>query len=144
MVKAILITIQDSEEEKLFQDLVNVLDEFGVVIQEYKEINETITIGELYLNPSNLCVRQKNKPIEFTYREFYLLYHLAKYPGVVFSKDHLYEILWQQYSFPDTINSSVSALVSKVRKKLSNKQNQIEYIQTVRDVGYRFNPNIST
>lgn len=141
MVRALLVSIRDSEEEGLYNELMATLEKHGVAIQEYTETDNILTIGNLTLRPSDLRVLQGDIQIEFTYREFYLLYHLAKYPGTVFSKEHLYELLWKQYIVPNSKNSSVSALVSKVRKKLNRANNDTIYIQTIRDVGYRFNPS---
>lgn len=142
IAKAILISFKDNEEERLFGKIMKNINKYGIVLQEYEDRKETIEIGDLCLDPSNLCVHQNGKAIEFTYREFFLLYHLAEFSGAVFSKEHLYEVLWKQYSFPNTTVSSVSSLVSKVRKKLSRNHSGIEYIQTVRYAGYRFNPQL--
>lgn len=142
MAKAILISIKENEEEKLFEEIVRILDKSGIVLQEYEDNKEQLTIADLQMTPSNIDIKQNGVVLDFTYREFYLLYHLAKFPGVIFSKEHLYEILWKEYSFPKTTGSTVSALVSKVRKKLDQNDDGSKYILTVRDVGYRFNPEL--
>ncbi|MGY0354376.1 winged helix-turn-helix domain-containing protein [Enterococcus avium] len=142
MAKAILVSIKENEEEKLFKDLVKILDKSGIVLQEYGDDKEELKIADLQMMPSNICIKQNGVALDLTYREFYLLYHLARFPGVVFSKEHLYEILWQEYSFPKSTSSTVSALVSKVRKKLGHNGNDSNYILTIRGVGYRFNPGL--
>lgn len=79
IAKAILISFKDIEEERLFGEIMKTLRKHGIVLQEYEDRKETIEIGDLCLDPTNLCVHQNGKAIEFTYREFFLLYQLAEF-----------------------------------------------------------------
>ena len=76
------------------------------------------------------------KPVELTAKEFDILHLLASYPGIVFSKAQIYERVWnEEYLYPST---SVSDLISSMRRKLGLNPKEGRYIQTVFGSGYRF------
>lgn len=39
---------------------------------------------------------RENQEIELTYTEFEILKLLAKHPGIVFSKEQIYDIVWKE------------------------------------------------
>ena len=39
---------------------------------------------------------RENQEIELTYTEFEILKLLAKHPGIVFSKERIYDIVWKE------------------------------------------------
>ena len=61
---------------------------------------------------------------------------LAKHPGWVFSKQQIYEAVWQE---PEGDGSSAIAnIVSRIRKKLNPDNPKDGYIKTVVNGGYKF------
>lgn len=93
----------------------------------------TIKIHDLIIDPARHQVLIKNKPIELTFTEFNILHTLAKRPGLVFTR----------YQIVDTIHGdnyivtdrAVDVQIVSLRKKLGPYG---KYIETVRNVGYRF------
>lgn len=78
-----------------------------------------------------------NHELSFTGREFDILYLLASTPGTVFTKKQIYEHVWnEEYLYDD---NSLMALICKIRKKLEIYEPHINYIETIRGIGYRFN-----
>ena len=52
---------------------------------------------------------RENQEIELTYTEFEIFKFLAKYPGIVFSKEQIYDIvLKESYSDDDNIVMTIS------------------------------------
>lgn len=100
----------------------------------------------LYLDYSDLKidlvqrrVQVKGHFIELTPQEFSLLYVLAQAEGNAISRSELLKRAW-----PDAIDNprTIDTHVLSLRKKIEINPRQPHLIQTVRNVGYRFNPDI--
>ncbi len=90
----------------------------------------------LAIDPSKREVMARGEPATLTAREFDLLYHLAKSPGRVYTRDQLMEMVWG-YAFPaDT--STVTVHVRRLREKIEADPANPRYLETVWGVGYRF------
>ncbi|HBE54241.1 MAG TPA: DNA-binding response regulator, partial [Cyanobacteria bacterium UBA11369] len=83
-------------------------------------------------------VRFKDELVDLTPQEFSLLYVLAQAGGVPLSRSELLHRAW-----PDAIDNprTIDTHVLSLRKKLETDPRQPSLIQTVRNVGYRFNPD---
>jgi DNA-binding response OmpR family regulator len=93
----------------------------------------------LAIVPSKREVMAGGEPATLTAREFDLLYHLAKSPGRVYTRDQLMETVWG-YAFPaDT--STVTVHVRRLREKIEADPANPRYLETVWGVGYRFGGN---
>lgn len=74
--------------------------------------------------------------------EFFALCYLAKHPGWVFSKQQIYEAVWDN---PDGDgNAAVTNIISQIRKKLNPGNPMHGYIRTVVNSGYKFVEDDST
>ena len=71
-----------------------------------------------------------------TTKEYDLLYFFAKHPGQVFSKEELFQRIWDQDSVGDI--ATVTVHVKKIREKIEMNTNKPQYIETIWGVGYRF------
>ena len=104
------------------------------MLQETKNIQ----IGELIVDLSKRSVITGNTEVTLTNREFKILYLLASSQGRVFSKEQIYDLVWEEpYSGDYNI---VMSHIRNIREKIE----QPIYIQTVWGVGYRFNKNLSS
>ena len=77
-------------------------------------------------------------PIELTAREFALLAYFASRPGRALARDTILNAVWGASVFvtPRSIDRCVATLRAKVEP---DPHNPI-YIQTIREIGYRFEP----
>lgn len=93
--------------------------------------------GVLKIDLVQRQVRLKGNAIDLTPQEFSLLYVLAQSEGLALSRAELLQRAW-----PDEINNprTVDTHVLSLRKKLEVDPQQPNLIQTVRNIGYRFNP----
>ena len=89
------------------------------------------------ISPHYRQVLVNGVPLGLTRKEFDLLYYLVSHPYRVFSKEHLYEQVWNFNAGPGG-EENVRAIIKTLRKKLSIIEDEI--IETVRGVGYRFVP----
>lgn len=92
--------------------------------------------GDLKIDLVQRRVRFKNELIDLTPQEFSLLYVLAQAGGAPLSRSELLRKAW-----PDEIDNhrTVDTHVLSLRKKIEIDPRQPNLIQTVRNVGYRFN-----
>ena len=100
----------------------------------------------LYLDYSDLKidlvqrrVQVKGNFIELTPQEFSLLYVLAQAEGNAITRSELLRRAW-----PDAIDNprTIDTHVLSLRKKIEINPRQPHVIQTVRNVGYRLNPDM--
>ena len=80
---------------------------------------------------------RENQEIKLTYTEFEIFKLLAKHPGIVFSKERIYDIVWKE-SYSGDYNIVMSH-IRNIREKIEDNPSKPIYIQTVWGVGYRFN-----
>ncbi len=82
----------------------------------------------------NCTVYIKGTMVQFTSTELAILILLLQYPQKIFSKQNLYESIWQEeYAYDnDTINTHIS----NIRKKIK-RYTDTDYIETVWGIGYK-------
>ena len=101
-----------------------------------------LRIGELEVCESKRQVKKNEEHIYLTFYEFEILFLLVKNPGRVFSKEQIYDIIWDEpYSGDYNV---VMRHICNIREKIEDDPGQPLYIQTVRGVGYRFNGNLGS
>ncbi|KJH71968.1 response regulator transcription factor [Aliterella atlantica] len=95
--------------------------------------------GLLQIDLVQRRVRFQGEFIDLTPQEFSLLYVLAQAGGEALSRSELLRRAW-----PDAIDNprTIDTHVLSLRKKVENDARQPSLIQTVRNVGYRFNMEI--
>ena len=92
--------------------------------------------GALTIDKDGHRVFLDGKEVPMPNKEFALLLFLAENPGVVFSKETLFERIWGEDSLGDT--ATVSVHVNRIREKIEPSTAKSTYIETVWGVGYRF------
>lgn len=90
-----------------------------------------ITYRDLKIQPLSRRVFYRDEEVFLTAKEFDLLYFLAGNPNRVFSKDDIFSKVWGMQSFGDA--GTVVVHLTHIREKIP-----MDYIETVRGVGYRF------
>jgi DNA-binding response OmpR family regulator len=74
--------------------------------------------------------------VQFTAKEFALFGLFIEHPRRVFSRDHLFELIWGDFGD----RSAVGVYIRKLREKIEEDPRHPELIVTVWGVGYRFDP----
>ena len=87
----------------------------------------------LFISPGRRIVEIKEEEVVLTKREFDILYLLASNPDVVFSKEKLYALIWNNKFVKD--DSNIMSHIGRLRKKMGDAG---KHIQTVWGIGYRF------
>jgi len=96
----------------------------------------SLTYGELNIDLVQRRVHFRGEYIDLTPQEFSLLYVLTQASGAPLSRTDLLRRAW-----PDAIDNprTVDTHILSLRKKIEADPRQPNIIQTVRNVGYRFN-----
>ena len=96
----------------------------------------SLDYGDLNIDLIHRRVRLHDAFVDLTPQEFSLLYVLAQAGGTALSRTELLRRAW-----PDAIDNhrTVDTHVLSLRKKIEADPRQPNVIQTVRNVGYRFN-----
>lgn len=96
----------------------------------------TIVAGDLEIDWARRKVSRDGQTISLKPKEFELLYYLARFPGLVLSRDALLREVWG-YDYPvDT--RTVDVHIRWLRQKLETDPANPRRIETVRGYGYRF------
>lgn len=89
---------------------------------------------ELVLDIAGRQITVSGTPVSLTYKEFELLHLLLSNRGTVFSRDKLLNLVWSTDFEGET--RTVDVHIRTLRQKLGSAG---EYIETVRNVGYKIN-----
>ena len=92
--------------------------------------------GALEIQLETPRVYVDGKEVALPHREFELLAFLAENPGIVFSRDKLFERVWGFDAVGDT--ATVMVHVNRIREKIEPDPAKPIYIETVWGAGYRF------
>ena len=102
---------------------------------------QSLTFGELLIDPVRREVLLGSQIVPLTALEFDLLYCLASKPGRVWRRAELLHEVWDyEYVGSDRV---VDVHIGQIRRKIEPDSTQISMIQTVRGVGYKFEPTPS-
>ena len=116
-VKAVLRRYKDRDKDKDREKTQNIL-----------------TFKDLVLNLDQRTVKINGEEVVLTYKEFELLKFFLSNPGMVFSRDKLFNEIWdlEYYGESRTVDMHIRTL----RQKLGAYGNYGNIIRTVRNVGY--------
>ena len=100
----------------------------------------SIVCGNLTISANSRQVTRDGMEISLTPKEFDILYFLAKNRGEVFTKEQIYQAVWENDYLLD--DSNIMAFIRKLRKKIEPNPDSPEYILTIWGIGYKFNDKI--
>lgn len=98
--------------------------------------NEIIEIRGLKIDKTARRVYINGEEKNFTTKEFDLLTFLAQNPNHVYTKDELFNKIWDMESIGDI--ATVTVHIKKIREKIEYNTAKPQYIETIWGVGYRF------
>lgn len=98
--------------------------------------DKDITIGSLKLEKASRRAYINDTEVILTNKEFDLIYFLAKSPDTVFSKEELFNEIWNYDSIGET--STITVHVNRIRDKIKEIDPNLDFIHTVWGRGYRF------
>ncbi len=100
------------------------------------DAKNVLKCGDLVMDLANYTVHVAGRPVELTYKEYELLRFLATNRGRVITRETLLSKVWG-YDFYGGART-VDVHIRRLRAKIEDRHNT--FIETVRNVGYRFRP----
>ena len=100
--------------------------------------NDLISIGDFTLDINSASVSHKGTSIPLTKKEFNLLHFLIIHKNRVINRYQLAEHLWGDHIEDEYQSNFINVHIKNLRKKLGEADN-IDWLETVRGVGYRIN-----
>ncbi len=138
MGKVLILTFDDSEEHTIDR-LLTALAYENIVEQVTVSCSDKVSYENLEINFKQRQVLRDGERIELTKIEFEVLRLFFKHPGIVFTKEQIYEFVYKEDAV-GYIDNSIYCLIRSLRKKLEPDSDNLKHIITVRGVGYRFEP----
>ena len=97
--------------------------------------NRVLSYGNLELDPAAKTLMQLGQPVALTKNEFAILEMMMERPSVVYTREMIYEKLWNEQ--PDASDNTISVHVSNIRKKLAVLEPDRSYVKTVWGIGFK-------
>lgn len=100
----------------------------------------TITVGNLVIDPDGCRVSKDGKEIALTAKEFEILHLMAQNVGRVISRERLYESIWGEDSLG--CDNTIMVHIRHLREKMEDNPTKPQYIITLKGLGYKLvNPD---
>lgn len=99
--------------------------------------NEIIEIRGIKIDKTARRIFVNGEEKIFTTKEYDLLTYLAENPNHVFTKEDLYQKIWNMPAIGDDC-ATVTVHIKKIREKVEENTSKPQYIETIWGVGYRF------
>ena len=132
-----------NNDEIFMKKLINLLAKNGYqvnLLHNSKKVSGLLKFSGLEILPDRHQVFLNGKEDVLTSKEFQILMLLAENRGRVFSKEQIYNMVWNNEYVYDGRN--MTAYINKIRRKIEPNPARPRYILTVWGVGYKFNGEI--
>ena len=137
----LILTFEDSEEE-ILNHIISCVNTGARAFQVIENAKTNLSYGDIVILLDKRELFRKQEKIDLSFIEFEILHLLMRSPGRVFSKEQIYDIIWNEpYSGDYNV---VMRHICNIREKIEDDPGQPMYIQTGRGVGYRFNGNLGS
>ncbi len=101
-----------------------------------------VHFGDCEIDLRARMFRRAGTRVDLTAKEFALLAYFVTRPGCALSRDVILNAVWGVSVFVSP--RSIDRCVTTLRAKVEPNPHRPTYIQTIRDIGYRFEPNGGT
>ena len=141
-MRILILEAAESDETILEDVFVLLSDRMSIQVvdlsHDTKKCNspepQVLTFSDLEIHVREQAVYKAGVLIPMSHYEFFTLCYLAKHPGWVFSKQQIYEAVWQErYAVED---KTITVHISNIRAKLRPSGTD-SYIQTVWGIGFK-------
>ena len=122
-------------EEHILEKILKAVEGFAD-IEERKLPSEKIECASLKILLPEKMVYRNGKEIPLNRHEFDTLVYLARHPSWIRSKEQIYEAVWTEEV--ENYENAVMWCISQLRKKLEPDLDRLQYIHTVKGMGYKF------
>lgn len=103
---------------------------------EAEEKAQVLTLRDVVMNVPEGTLERGGRRIELTPKEFGILQMLLEHPGYIFTKQQIFERVWEEMYAGD--DNTVMVHISNLRSKLEEGQaGKTPFVRTVKGLGYK-------
>ncbi len=111
------------------------LARIDVQLRNHTILDKNISYKDIVLNLEQYDAFIEGTPVSLSKKEFEILKLMMSNPKKVFTKNNIYESVWNEEFLGD--ENTVNVHISKIRSKLAKMNPDTEYIQTVWGIGFK-------
>ena len=100
----------------------------------------TLSYPGLEINLEQRRVFKNGQEVCMSRYEYGVLSFMAQHPGQLFTKEQIFEAVWQQDS--ESCLTAVTNTIGRIRQKIEDDRSAPVYIRTISNLGYQFMPNV--
>lgn len=115
----------EHEEDELIEQILNFTNQKAIEVHEITDRSRKLLFQGLEIDMYSRAVYKNSKNIKLTYIEFDILTLLAKHSGRVFSKEQIYNLVWDEPFYNDC--SIVMTHVRNLREKIEDSPKNPKY-----------------
>lgn len=104
-----------------------------------QQSDQVIVNGGLELNVLEKQLYVDGEAVKLTPKEYHILEVLMKHPGMVFSAEKIYEIVWNDAVYG--VENTVMVHIRRLREKIEINPSEPKYIKVVWGIGYKMEKN---
>lgn len=112
------------------------LNRYNRLTKSLPRLSNTFCYNDLEVRFDERYVTVNGQEIVLKNKEFELFSFLIQNPNIIFSKETLFERIWQSDAFGDI--STITVHINRIREKIEPDPSHPTYIETVWGAGYRF------
>ena len=135
MGKLLLLTLNEQEETAIDKIISAISNYMRLEPMQLTPVS-VLSFPGLEIRQSQRRVFQGGEEVNLTRLEYSTLVFLASNPGIVPTREQIFEAVWNMDS--DSCHSSVVNVIYNPRKKIEPDSKNPTYIRTVLGVGYKF------
>lgn len=110
------------------------------VYERAQEPAGTLSYPGLEINLEQRRVFKNGQEVCMSRYEYGVLSLMAQHPGQLFTKEQIFEAVWQQDS--ESCLTAVTNTIGRIRQKIEDDRSAPVYIRTISNLGYQFMPNV--
>lgn len=141
-------SFRSADRQELLDALTDMQNGHCSFLMLERQDTETVPAEQNVLRHAELTIYGKSRKvllsgqeIFLTPKEFDILFFLAKNKGEVFTKEQIYQAVWDSEYFLD--ESNIMAFIRKLRKKIEPDPDNPQYILTIWGIGYKFGDSVN-
>lgn len=128
-------------DSSAFEDILSFLSRHPDLEKWELRDEPVLSLSELEINLARRKITNNGQEIMLTVKEYDILCLLVANKNRVLTYDQIYEKVWGDFSLGSE-RETIGFHIRNLRKKLFNTENEQTYqIESIRDVGYRFQCN---
>ena len=130
-----LLTLNEREEKVIDKIIAAISDYIRLEPMQIAPVS-ILSFRGLEIRQHQRKVFQDGQEVNLTRLEYSTLVFLASNPGIVLTREQIFEAVWNIDS--DSCHSSVVNVIYNLRRKIEPDNKNPTYIKTVLGVGYKF------